>query len=75
MFKVTNNTYVCEFHFNIININVGAGGHIKTLKMNEVYLPQKEIIRKSTIQETPGKRHFITEFINHKQKKLTPGKT
>ena len=57
---------MCEFHFYIININFSAGGHIKTLKPNEVYLPQIEIIRKSIIQETPRKRHLITEFINHK---------
>ena len=29
-FKVTNNTYVCEFHFDITDINVSAGCHIKT---------------------------------------------
>ena len=28
-FKVTNNTYVCEFHFNITKINVGARCQIK----------------------------------------------
>ena len=26
---VTNNTYVCEFHFNITDVNVGAGRQIK----------------------------------------------
>ena len=35
-FKVTNNTYVSEFQFNITDINVSAGRHIKTLKPNVV---------------------------------------
>ena len=34
--KVTNNTYVCEFHFNITDINVSQGRYIKTLKRNVV---------------------------------------
>ena len=32
LFTVTNNTYVCEFHFAISDIQVNAGRHIKTLK-------------------------------------------
>ena len=35
-FKVTNNTSVCEFYFNISDINVSVGRHIKTLKSNVV---------------------------------------
>ena len=53
-FKVTNNTYVCEFHFNITDINVSAGRHIKTLakcSSLSIYLNQKVIIRKSTKME------------------------
>ena len=37
-FKVTNNTHVCEFHFNITDINISAGSHIKTWKPNVVPL-------------------------------------
>ena len=37
-FKVTNNTYFCEFHFNITDIIVTAGRNIKTLKPNMVPL-------------------------------------
>ena len=37
-FKVTNNTHVCEFHFNITDINISAGRHIKTWKPNVVPL-------------------------------------
>ena len=33
-FKVTNNTYVCEFH--ITDINVSVERHVKTLKPNVV---------------------------------------
>ena len=54
-FKVTNNTYVYEFHFNITYINGSAGRHIKILKPNVVlsvfYLYQKQIIRISTKTE------------------------
>lgn len=32
--KITNNTYVSEFHFIITDINVSAGSHIKTSKPN-----------------------------------------
>ena len=35
-FKVTNNTSVCEFYFNISDINVSIGSHIKTLNPNVV---------------------------------------
>ena len=35
-FKVTNNTYFCEFHFNITDIIVTARLNIKTLKPNIV---------------------------------------
>ena len=38
-FKVTNNTYACEFHFNITDINVGAGCHTNTSISS--YLHQK----------------------------------
>ena len=31
-FKVTNNTHVCEFHFNITDINISAGRHIKNME-------------------------------------------
>ena len=45
-FEVTNNTYVCEFHFDITDINVSTERHIKTLKPNvgssiSLYLHQK----------------------------------
>ena len=30
LFTVTNNTYVCEFHFEISDIQVSAGRDIKT---------------------------------------------
>ena len=54
-FKVTNKTYVCEFHFHITYINGSAGRHIKILKPNVVlsvfYLYQKQIIRISTKTE------------------------
>ena len=36
LFKVTNNTYVCKFHFNITDTNISAGRHIKALKPNVV---------------------------------------
>lgn len=32
--KITNNTYVSEFHFIITDIHVSAGSHIKTSKPN-----------------------------------------
>ena len=35
-FKVTNNIYVCEFRYNITDINISAGLHTKTLKPNVV---------------------------------------
>ena len=72
-FKVTNNTYVCEFHFDITDINVNAGRHIKTLKPNVV--PSVfTFIKKNSSENQPKwrKRHLITEFVKKpKQKKLT----
>ena len=54
-FKVTNNTYVCESHFNVTDINGSAGRHIKILKPNVLlsvfYLHRKQIIRISTKTE------------------------
>ena len=46
--------YLCKFHFNITDINVSAGRHIKTLakcSSLSIYLNQKVIIRKSTKME------------------------
>ena len=44
-FKVTNNTYVCEFHFNITDINVTAGRYIKNIETKcgsiSIYLHHK----------------------------------
>ena len=31
-FKVTNNTYVCKFHFNTTDMNVSAGRHIISIE-------------------------------------------
>ena len=74
--KVTNNTYVCEFHFNITDINVSAGRHIKTLKPNVVPSVFTFIKNKSSENQpkrrSPRKRHLNTEFVKPKQKKLTP---
>ena len=74
--KVTNNTYLCKFHFNITVINVSAGRHIKTLKSNEVASVFTFIKNKSSGNQpkrrSPRKRHLITEFAKLKQKKLTP---
>ena len=74
--KVTNNTYVCEFHFDITDINVSAGRHIKTLKPNVVPSLFTFIKKKSSENQpkrrSPRKRHLITEFVKPKQKKLTP---
>ena len=64
-FKVTNNTYVCEFHFNITDINVSAGRHIKTLKPNVV----PSVVKSSENQpkrRSPRKRHLNTEFVKTK---------
>ena len=75
-FKVTNNTYVCEFHFNITDINVSAGRHIKTLKPNVVPSVFTFIKNKSSENQpkrrSPRKRHLNTEFVKPKQKKLKP---
>ena len=74
-FKVTNNTYVCEFHFDITDINVSAGRHIKTLKPNVVPSVFTFIKKKSSENQPKRrsrKRHLITEFVKPKQKKLTP---
>ena len=74
-FKVTNNTYVCEFHFNITDINVSAGRHIKTLKPNVVPSVFTFIKNKSSENQpkrrSPRKCHLNTEFVKPKQKKLT----
>ena len=76
LFKVTNNTYVCEFHFSITDINVSAGRHIKTLKPNVVPSVFTFIKNKSSDNQpkrrSPRKRHLITEFVKPQQKKLTP---
>ena len=75
-FKVTNNTYACEFHFDITDINVSAGRHIKKLKPNVVPSAFTFIKKKSPENQqkrrSPGKRDLITEFVKPKQKKLTP---
>ena len=75
-FKVTNNTYVCEFHFDITDINVSAGRHIKTLMPNVVPSVFTFIKKKSSENQPkrrpPRKHHLITEFVKPKQKKLSP---
>ena len=75
-FKGTNNTYVCEFHFNITDINVSVGRHIKTLKPDVVPSVFTFIKNKSSENQpkrrSPRKRHLNTEFVKPKQKKLTP---
>ena len=74
-FKVTNNTYVCEFHFDMTDINVSTGHHIKTLKPNVVPSVFNFIKKKSSENQpkrrSPRKHHLITEFVKPKQKKLT----
>ena len=74
-FKVTNNTHVCEFYFNITDINVSVGRLIKTLKPNAVPLVFIFIKNKSWENQpkrrSPRKRHLVTEFVKPKQKKLT----
>ena len=76
LFKAKNNTYVCEFHFNISDINVSAGHHIKILKPNVV--PSVFTFIKNKLSEnqpkrrSPRKHHLITKFVKLKQKKLTP---
>ena len=66
-FKITNNTYVCEFHFDI---TVSAGRHIKTLKPNAVPSVFTFIKKKSSESQpkrrSPRKRHLITEFVKPK---------
>ena len=75
-FKVTNNTYVCELHFNITDINASAGRHIKSLKPNVVPSIVTFIKNKSSESQpkrrSPRERHLYTEFEKPKQKKLTP---
>ena len=75
-FKVTNNIYVCEFHFNITDINVSAGRHIKSLKPNVVPSVFTFIKNKSSESQpkrrSPRKCDLYTEFEKPKQKKLTP---
>ena len=75
-FKVTNNTYIYEFHFNITDINVSAGRHIKTLKPNVVPSVFTFIKNKSTKNQpkrrSTRKRRPYTEFEKLKQKRLTP---
>ena len=69
-------THVREFHFDITDINVSAGRHIKTLKPNVVPSVFTFIKKKSSENQpkrrSPRKRHLITEFVKPKQKKLTP---
>ena len=65
-----------EFHFNITDINVSAGRHIKIFKPNVVPSVFTFIKKKSSENQTkrrsPRKRHLITEFVKPKQKKLAP---
>ena len=73
-FKVTNKTYVSEFQFNITDVNVSAGRHIKTLKPNVVPSVFTFIKNKSSKNQpkwrSPRKRHLNTSFVKLKQKKL-----
>ena len=50
---------MCEFHFNITDINVSAGRHRKTLKPNENQSKQRSL----------KKCHLVTEFEKPKHKK------
>ena len=69
-FEVTNDTYVCEFHDNITDINVSAERNIKTLKPNVVPLVFSFIKNKPSKNQSkrrfPGKRRLITEFVKPK---------
>ena len=69
-FKVTNNTYVCEFHFDITDINVSAGRHIKTLKPDVIpsllTFIKKNSSENQSKRRSPRKRHHITEFVKPK---------
>ena len=69
-FEVTNDTYVCEFHDNITDVNVSAERNIKTLKPNVVpsvfsFIKNKPSKNQSK-RRSPGKRRLITEFVKPK---------
>ena len=63
-------THVCKFHFNITDINVSAGRHIKTLKPNVVPSVFTFIKNKSSENQpkrrSPRKCHLNTEFVKPK---------
>ena len=65
--------YVCQFHFNITDINFSAGRHIKTLKPNVVppgfTFIKNESSENQSKRRSPRKRHLITEFVKPQQKK------
>ena len=72
-FKITNNTYVWQFHFNSTDTKVSARRHIKTLKPNVVPSVFTFIKNKSSENQpkrrSPRKRHLNTEFVKPKPKK------
>ena len=72
-FTVTNNTYVCEFHFEISDIQVSAGRHIKTLKNNVI--PSVFIFKKKSTpvkkRSSPRKRRLIQDLVPRKHQKVT----
>ena len=68
--EVTNDTYVCELHDNITDINVSAGPNMKVLKPNVVPSVFSFIKNKSSKNQSnrrsPRKRRLITEFVKPK---------
>ena len=64
-----------RIYFNITDINVNAGRHMKTLKPNVVSSVFTFIKTESSGSQpkrrSPRKCHLNTEFVKPKQKKLT----
>ena len=62
-------------NFEITDINVSVGHHMKTLKSNVVpsvfTFTKKKSSENQPKRRFPRKRHLFTEFVKPKQKKLT----
>ena len=73
LFTVTNNTYVCEFHFAISDIQVSAGRHIKTLK--DKAIPSLFTFKKMSTpvkkRKSPKNRHLFQDLAQSKHPKVT----
>ena len=73
LFTVTNNTYVCEFHFAISDIQVIAGRHIKTLK--DKAIPSIFTFKKMSTpvmkRKYPKNRHLFQDLAQSKHPKGT----